>query len=868
MIFTAPLALLGLAILPPLYFILRLTPPAPRRQRFPPLALLQNLPDTQQTTHRLPLWMLLLRLTAAMSLILGFAGPTLHPPPILPGSGPVLLVIDNGWASAVTWSQSINSAETILSAAEAQNRGVAILATARDPSGAAPHIQGVFSAATGLQIISAMQPEPWPTDRSGAAAALQPATETTRLYLSDGITDGPGFQSFLKTLHPNRIFSPHALPPLLAPPSLTANGHLTVHTISNPLHAALLAESANGGILARAPFDTAGNAAIDMPMPIANQITKFVLDGPPTAGGTALSDSTTHTALAALVTGSANAESPFLGTLYFLRRALPPDTQVITGTLERVITSKPGLIFLADTPLTQPQQAEAGNYISDGGILVRFAGPLTTESPDKFSAAPLIAGDRHLGGALTWTTPENLAPFPTNTPFAGLSIDPKTSISQQILADPTTLDPATVWATLHDGTPLILGKAIGHGYLVNILTTANTGWANLALSGLYPALLSRLLDLSEGIPENPNSPLPLRSALNAFGGLNPPGITASLTLARRNVIAISSVQPPGLYGNGTGSIALNLGNHISAPVAASLPGAAPLGNPTPPRRLGPDLIALAVLLLGLDLILSLALRGAIPLRRLAFLIVFCLPVTAKAQTAALQTELGYIVTNNAITDHISADGLTYLSAYVSAHSSVQLSPPAALNPSTDDLSFYPLIYWPLLPNAPTPSPASCTALTTYMNHGGLLVIDSPGGDMNAQGSGAGFAPGATATFTRVTSCLNLPPLEALSTANVLAHCFYIIPDFSGRFTGAPVLVATSAALDADGVTPVIVGQNDWASAWARDASGAPEQTPIPGGEDQRIIADRFGLNLVIYALTGSYKSNQNSAPTLLDELGQ
>lgn len=868
MIFAVPLALLGLAILPPLYFILRLTPPAPRRLRFPPLALLQNLPDTQQTTHRLPLWMLLLRLTAATSLILGFAEPTLHPPPALPGSGPVLLVIDNGWASAVTWPQTINSAETILSAAEAQNRGVAILATARDPSGAAPHIQGVFSAATGLQIISAMQPEPWPADRIGAASALQSAMETTRLYLADGITDGPGFQPFLKTLHPNRIFSPRALPPLLTPASLTASGHLIIHTISNPSHAALLAESANGGILARAPFDAAGNASIDMPMPIANQIAKFVLDGPPTAGGTVLTDSSTHATRAGLVTGSANAESPFLGTLYFLRRALPPGTQIIPGTLDRVTANKPGLIFLADTPLTQAQQTESANYIADGGILIRFAGPLTAESPDKFSAAPLITGDRHLGGALTWTTPENLAPFPANTPFTGLPIDPKTSISQQILADPTTLDPATVWATLHDGTPLILGKAMGHGYLVNILTTANAGWSNLALSGLYPAILTRLSNLSQGIPENPNSPLPLRSALNAFGGLNPPGITASLTPAQRNVMAISPTQPPGLYGSGTGSIALNPGNHVPALTAAPLPDAAPLGNPTPPRRLGPDLVALAVLLLGLDLILSLALRGTIPLRRLAFLIVLCLPVTAKAQNAALQTELGYIVTNNAATDHISADGLTYLSAYVSAHSSVQLSAPAALNPGTDDLSFYPLIYWPLPPNAPTPSPASCAAFVTYMNHGGLLVIDTQGGDANAQGSGAGFAPGASATFTRVTSCLNLPPLEALTTANVLARSFYIIPDFSGRFTGAPVFVATSAALDADGVSPVIIGQNDWASAWARDASGAPEQTPLPGGEDQRIIADRFGLNLVIYALTGSYKSNQNSAPTLLDELGR
>ena len=138
----------------------------------------------------------------------------------------------------------------------------------------------------------------------------------------------------------------------------------------------------------------------------------------------------------------------------------------------------------------------------------------------------------------------------------------------------------------------------------------------------------------------------------------------------------------------------------------------------------------------------------------------------------------------------------------------------------------------------------------------------------AQGSGAGFAPGAAAAFTRVTACLNLPALEPLTTANVLAHCFYIIPDFPGRFTGAPVLIATQAARDADGVTPVIVSQNDWAGAWARDAAGMPEQSPLPGGEAQRMIADRFGINLVIYALTGSYKADQIFAHAVLDKLGQ
>src|ERR1700691_785302 len=136
MIFAAPLALAALAVLPALYFILRLTPPAPRRLRFPPIALLRGVPAAERTPSRLPLWLLLLRLLAAALLIIGFAGPTLRPPPTLPGSGPVLLVIDNGWAAATSWPQLTAAAQRLIAAAQTQNRGVALFATARDATNA------------------------------------------------------------------------------------------------------------------------------------------------------------------------------------------------------------------------------------------------------------------------------------------------------------------------------------------------------------------------------------------------------------------------------------------------------------------------------------------------------------------------------------------------------------------------------------------------------------------------------------------------------------------------------------------------------------------------------------------------------------
>jgi len=70
------------------------------------------------------------------------------------------------------------------------------------------------------------------------------------------------------------------------------------------------------------------------------------------------------------------------------------------------------------------------------------------------------------------------------------------------------------------------------------------------------------------------------------------------------------------------------------------------------------------------------------------------------------------------------------------------------------------------------------------------------------------------------------------------------------------------------VSRVIIGGHDWASAWAVDNAGRPMFPVVPGGERQREMAYRFGVNLVMYTLTGNYKSDQVHVPAILERLGQ
>ena len=134
MTFAAPLALVALVALPLLWWLLRVTPPAPRRESFPAIRLLLGLNPTEETPARTPWWLLLLRIVAAGLVIVALARPVLDSTGSMTGGGPVLLVIDNGWASAAEWPRRMQMANTVLDRAARAGRNVALLATATGES--------------------------------------------------------------------------------------------------------------------------------------------------------------------------------------------------------------------------------------------------------------------------------------------------------------------------------------------------------------------------------------------------------------------------------------------------------------------------------------------------------------------------------------------------------------------------------------------------------------------------------------------------------------------------------------------------------------------------------------------------------------
>src|SRR5258706_3810763 len=185
--FGAPWILAALLALPLIWWLLRVTPPAPRRIVFPPLRLLLGLSGDEETPARTPWWLLALRLIAAALVIIALADPLLGKPPPIAGTGPMVLFIDNGWTAAANWDAREAVISDVLRAATAQGRAVAIVPTADLPD------VGLMDAGKAARIAQALVPEPWLPDRGRAAEALVKAKFSVRpdiLWLSDGIQDG------------------------------------------------------------------------------------------------------------------------------------------------------------------------------------------------------------------------------------------------------------------------------------------------------------------------------------------------------------------------------------------------------------------------------------------------------------------------------------------------------------------------------------------------------------------------------------------------------------------------------------------------------------------------------------------------------
>ncbi len=940
--FAQPLVLIALAGLPLLWWLLRLVPPRPRRIAFPPTRLLFEIAPKEETPTRTPWWLTLLRLLLAALIIIAAAGPMWNPAVVTAGSrAPLMLLIDDGWAAASTWNARMRTAQDLIAQAQADRRGVALVPlsdAARDIS-----LETADAAEAQLRLV---KPKPHAVERSQILPALGRFVAATPdleiVWLADWVDLGSAgdFTAGLAKLIKGRPIKVvmGGLPP---PQALTGAENLAAGLSVKVLrgaaggeaHGIVRALDLKGLPLGQAAFAFNGNdletsAQFDLPTDIRNDIARVEIAGEHSAGAVELLDKRWRRRTVGVVTGAtADTAQPLLASTYYLARALGPFADVRLAkrqspgdAVSQFIDQHLPMIVLADVgKVAGAAHEKLAQWVEDGGMLVRFAGPRLAASgapDDELVPVRLRRGGRILGGSLSWEQPQQLAAFSRDGPFAGMAVPNDVTVSRQVLAEPDAMLADRTWATLGDGTPLVTAAKQGRGMIVLFHVTADTRWSDLPLSGTFVDMLKRIVNLAGTVERSgaeqekalanersrPTETLAPARILDGFGAFGPPPPTARPVLVGFSGRATAD-NPPGFYGPPEGLLAINTLKSVDRlhPLDLSALNAqvAPFRMSEPQDMRGPIFLAALALCL-IDALIVFFLAGGIERlfrwRRAAAAVVIgvalalavAAPQPAHADKAAddfairatSKTHLAYIITGNAEVDEISRSGLQSLTLFLARRTALEAGEPIGVDPARDELAFFPLIYWPVVPDAPKPSPQALARIDTYMKQGGTILFDTRDAIEAPPGVGGDTKTPGMVALRSILSSLDIPELEPVPEEHVLTKTFYLLRDFPGRFTGGRLWVEALPAANSeeqaehrparagDGVSSIIITSNDLAGAWATRPDGQAMLPLVPDEPRQREFAFRAGVNIVMYTLTGNYKADQVHAPALIDRLGQ
>jgi hypothetical protein len=937
--FTSPLLLLALAALPVLWYLLRLVPPKPRLIRFPPTRLLLQIEPKEETPARTPWWLTLLRLLLAALVIIAAAGPLLNPPAATSRtSGPIVLLVDSGWASASQWQNRVYTANAIIARAEAENRPVALIATTKPQKDVS-----LLRPLEAREQLRLLVPAPHAPNRAdvlpGLTELLKRQPDASVLWLSDGIHlgDGEAFITALNERVPNAQLTviTGGTQSALALASAENNaGALIVKVlradVNTPGNGSIRARDLRGLPLGDAPFSFGVNALeaeakFDLPVEIRNDISRLEITGERSAGAIQLLDKRWRRRTVGIVSGgTVDTAQPLLAATFYLTRALSPFADVRNAgnvaageAIARFIEQQIPVIVLSDVGTIPPDvRDQLFKWMDNGGVLIRFAGRrLAAATDDDLVPVRLRRGGRVLGGSLSWEQPQKLGSFSRESPFADMTVPEDVTVTRQVLAEPDGRLPERTWASLADGTPLVTAERRGKGLLALYHVTADTAWSNLPLSGTFVEMLRRTVGLGSAINRPaeaaPNAPranvqtvAPTR-LLDGYGAFTAPGPTARPVAADFNDRG-NADHPPGFYGPAESLLAVNTLLPNDRPVAldlSKLKANVEQYRRSEPVDLRAAILSLVLLLLLIDALVVFWLAGGLnrlTRRRAAAGIALALSASlffagsdAQAQLfrnpqhndaslpfelrASLQTRLAYVITGDAETDNISKAGLEGLSAFLSTRTAMEPGTPMGVNVASDELAFFPILYWPIVPGTPKPAPETLARIDAYMKQGGTILFDTRDALAITDPRSGQVSP-ATATLRDILSSLDLPELEPVPRDHVLTKAFYLLRDFPGRFTSGNLWVETLPADEeeqqnrparaGDGVSPILITSNDLAGAWAVSADNQPMLPLTPGEPRQREFAYRVGVNIVMYVLTGNYKADQVHVPALLERLGQ
>lgn len=545
---------------------------------FPGIQILFELAALRPKPTSMPWWQKCLALSPLVAAAVGASEPNLDTTHLGQANGPVILAVDNGWTSAAHWDKAIlPRLNSLIDAADAKGRPVLILPSAPDTVEHSSGMQPV-DAAHARSLVMDLKPQPWPTDHKYQIEAIEALSPDVRqsasfVWLSDGLetTDGSKWMQTINQFGSADILNGYSNDPYLLSLEETSGESMAVkvnrlNTQSDSQVNLIFSDDNGPQFQKQVSFKSAESETVlhvDIPPELRGQLTRVSVEGEHTAGATLLLDDMWRQRSVGLINTNGVAE-PLKDGTHYIKSAIEPFTDLHNGQLSEILQLPVAVIILTDnTLLTGKERDDLGQWIEKGGTLLRFAGPnLAARPDDNLLPVKLRRGEKNVTGDFSGNGSGTLAPFPDLSPFKGIAIPDEAKVTTLVLAEPGPDTTDVTWASLDNGMPLITSAKKGNGRIVLVHTTANLDWSRIPLSGEFFLKMMRTVVLqSVGTNQTQlNHALQPLKLLDSQGRLGPAGHTKALTPEVLAAGKIDADHPPGLYGDDSTRMALNIGN--------------------------------------------------------------------------------------------------------------------------------------------------------------------------------------------------------------------------------------------------------------------------------------------------------------------
>ena len=885
-------ALFGLLLTPIIWFIVKSFPPTPKSYDFSSFFLLEKIDYDAPKNKKTPLWLLIFRIFFFILIVFYFSKPFLNNNNSATDEKyeKYLIVADIGWSTAKDWNKFKELVLEVGKEAEKNKKEILFfhsnLKSYKDLQ--------IFKTNYALKdYLENLSPLPLQFKKSSIDKLIQDESlfKNSKIFMVFSKFDFYDFPNYYKNLsliknNSNNYYYINPLETILIINSLKATkGKITceiyrlgknsfkqdffvnVETVNNEIVYSdkhVIDEKENKKIL-----------NLSFPTEIFNQIKSIRIVGQNHAGAKYYFDDFSKKKNIAIINDNEyHKESPLLSPIYYLKKSLDSKHNIKVEKIDNILNSNYSTIIIPETvKIPNAFDKRLNDWLLEGGTLIKFSDDTLVEKKLNFLTSKEIYGKiRNIEGQLTINNKLFISEFKKDSIFYGLEVPKDITINKQLIFD-TNPKQVKVLAKLNDNTPLVSMKKFGEGEIILFHVGANNNWSNLPISSLFPDMINRVLLFSKNYNSSNLTDLNLNKEIDGFGNLiTPKKIVTIGKFDKLKTVKPSFDIPPGQYENNQISIALNLSTNIGQhQIKEADRSAISTYSFKNTKDLSSIILKIILTMFILDLLLTLMIKNNINLSKIVtkrinvlIFILFFLTFIKLENVSANETYLAYVKIKNTQINNISKNGLETIRNLLITRTSINPKGVIGLDINSDYIFSYPFIYWPLTKNLLSIEKSEIIKIKNYLDNGGIFFFDIIGfsrKNLNLKEK----------KFQEIRNFLNeigANELSIIPKGHTLTKSFYLLNKFPGKWDNRFLFVESSNLQYKDGVSSIILGFNDWAKAWAVDDNNLPLFPVVPGGERQRELAYRFGINITMYALTGNYKSDQIHSKSILKRLSK